>query len=182
MRHALLLCALAVLAPGAAVAQHQPEEAATQFGAALHSEDYAAAARLMHPAALRQLREFFAPMVANAQGAELAKQVFGVESSAAFAAMPDTVLFANFLRTVLNSQPGLGKAMRESKLEILGHVSGQGDTALVVTRTTMSIQGTTLSTFDVMPFAQFEGQYRGLLKADFTNMAAMLKARLGRGS
>jgi hypothetical protein len=173
---------LSLLLTPAVSAQGTPEAAATAFGAAIKGADYAAAARIMHPSALRQLHQLFAPLVTAPKAGDMAKQLFGVESASAFASTPDTVLFARFLQTVMAQQAGVGEALRTAKIEALGHVAGSGDTALVVSRMTMTIQGITLSTFDVMPFTLYEGRYRGLLKADFTNMAAMLRSRLGQGS
>jgi hypothetical protein len=86
-----------------------------------------------------------------------------------------------FLEKV-TTQAGLGDALKGARITPLGHILLPGDTALVVSRMTMTAEGLTLSVFDVMPFIKHDGQYRGMLKADFTNMAAMLKARLGRGS
>ena len=173
-----LLLLLGILAPAPVVAQATPEAAAEAFGAAIVKNDWAGAARLMHPQALRQLRDIFVPLLSSPEGGEVGTQLFGVTSGAQLAATPDTALFARFLEKV-TTQAGLGDALKGATITPLGHVTLPGDTALVVSRMTMTAEGLTLSVFDVMPFIKHEGVYRGMLKADFTNMSAMLKARLG---
>jgi hypothetical protein len=46
----------------------------------------------------------------------------------------------------------------------------------------MRVQGVVITSYEVMPFLLYRGGYRGLLKADFTNMATMLKARFAKPS
>lgn len=156
-----------------------PEAAAQAFGDALKANDWAAAARLMHPEALSQLRSLFQPIMASEGGDQMAAQLFGVQSRAELATLPDTVMFASFLRNVLNQQPGLADAIRTATFTPLGHVNGGADTVLVVSRMAFTVEGMTISQFDVMPFIQDAGQWRGLLKADFTNMAAMIQRSMG---
>lgn len=180
MLRPLALCALlayAVPAPGAA--QDTPEAAATAFGNALRANDWAATARLMHPTALRQLRTLFEPIVAAEGMEQVGTRLFGTTSAAAFASTPDTVLFAAFLRNVLASQQGFGEALRGATIQPLGHVAQGADTMLVVSRMTLTIEGVTISEFDVMPFVHDQGRWWGILKADFTNMAAMMQRALG---
>lgn len=178
-RHLLVAGLLAVFAPGPARAQSTPEAAAAVFGNAVKANDWPAAARLMHPAALHQLRTLFEPLLSSPGGDEFGMQLLGVQSGAELAATPDTILFATFLRRVLSQQEGLAEALQTSTFTPLGHVTGGADTVLVVSRMTLTVKGIEISQFDVMPFLLLDGQWRGLLKADFTNMAAMLKRALG---
>jgi hypothetical protein len=170
--------------PQAAVSTQQaaggatPEAAAQAFGNALKANDWAAAARLMHPDALKQLRALFTPMLSIPGAESMGAELFGARSNADLATLPDTVMFASFLRNVLNQQPGLADAMRTSTFTPLGHVKAEGDTVLVVSRMAFTVEGMTVSQFDVMPFILDEGQWRGLLKADFTNMATMIRRGL----
>lgn len=180
MRCLSFVLILGLMIPAPAVAQTTPEAAAQSFGTALTTGDWPGAARLMHPQALGQLRDLFSSVVASPQGTELATQFFGVSSAAEFGTTPDTVLFARFLKNV-TSATGMADALKGAQITALGHVTLPGDTVLVVSRMTMSVQGITISSFELMPFVQLNGAYRGMLKADFTNMAAMLKARLTSG-
>lgn len=166
--------------PGRTWAQAEPEAAAMAFGNALKANDWAAAARLMYPEALHQLRGLFEPLVAAPGGNQIALQLFGVQSAAELATTPDTVLFANFLRVMVTREAGLAEALRTASITQFGHVPAGGDTVLVVGRTTLNIDGVIVSQFEVMPFVRADGRWWGLLKADFTNMAAMLQNAMGR--
>jgi hypothetical protein len=174
-----LLAALALNLP--LHGQASPEAAAEAFGASLRANDWPAAARLMHPDALHQLRGLLTPLVSSAKGGELGKQLFGVASAAELASTPDTVLFAAFLGKML-AQQGLAEVLKGAKMTPLGHVNQPGDTVLVVSRMVLTMNELTISSFDVMPFLPYKGAFRGLLKADFTNLITMLQARLGTGS
>lgn len=155
-------------------AQSTPEAAAMAMGNAISRSDWAAAARLMHPDAIRQLRELFRPFVEAPGMEELGPQVFDTPT-AELNALPDTVLYARFLGKVMGQLPGMSEALRNSRFTPLGHVAGGADTVLVVSRMEMTIEGMTISQFDVMPFRRENGTWWGLLKSDFTNMAAMLR-------
>lgn len=164
-----------VLATAPLAAQDTPEAAASAFETAFAAGDWAGAARLMHPAALRQMRELFALALTNENLAEARERLFGFHSPAEAATAPDTVMFASFLKAVTSRQPEFFAALKTAKMTPLGHVQGGADTALVVTRMTMDVAGATITQFDVMPFLRDGKVWRGLLKADFTNLAVMLK-------
>lgn len=150
-----------------------PEAAARVYGNAIKASDWAAAARLMHPSALRQLRSLFEPLFSIAEMQGSAVQMFGV-SAEAMPSTPDTVLFAAFLKNVLAQEEGIGEALNSAQITPLGHVA-VGDTMLVVSRTAITLEGTTITQYDVMPFIYDDGQWWALLKADVTNMAAMIQ-------
>lgn len=184
MRRALTLLPLLCFLPAGIPAQATPEAAATAFAATLRSGDWRGAARLMHPTALRQLRDLFSFALQDGTGDELRQQIFGVGSAAEAAALPDTILFANFLHAV-TTQGGaeLLQALATAEITPLGHLLQGPDTALVVSRMTMSVQGVSLTSYEVMLFRREQGTWLGLLKADMADMAAMLKQMSGlRGS
>jgi hypothetical protein len=128
----------------------------------------------MHPAALRQFRDFFSLALNNANLAEARQRLFGMSSTAEASAAPDTVLFAALLKNMLSRQPGYLEAMKTATVTPLGHIQ-QGDTVLVVVRIGLKAGNIPITQFDVMPFLRDGAVWRGLLKADITNMAAMLK-------
>lgn len=163
-----------VLATRQAQAQSTPEAAAEAMGAALSRSDWPAAARAMHPGALRQLRDVFRPLVTAPGMEEVGPQIFDTPGTE-FEAVPDTVLFARFLGKVMGQLEGAGEALRTARFTALGHVTGGADTVLVVSRMVMSVEGVTITQFDVMPMRYEDGRWWGLLKADFTNIAAMLQ-------
>jgi hypothetical protein len=83
---------------------------------------------------------------------------------------------------MLAQEEGLADAMRSATIEPLGHVA-RGDTMLVVTRTTIAVEGS----FDD-PVRRLcrslldDGQWWGLLKADLTNLAAMMNRAVNEQS
>ncbi|MBK8002574.1 MAG: hypothetical protein IPK12_01235 [Gemmatimonadetes bacterium] len=174
----LLLPALLLTAP-VARAQGTPEEAAVRMSAAQTQGDWAGAARMMHPASLRQLRDLFSPLMASQGGAVVATRLFGLTSAAEFAATPDTVLFARLMKSVIESEAMLKQALSSTVVTPLGHVRGGGDTVFVVTRQRMTVETIEITTFPVMPFLKEGDRWWGLLTADLTNIAAMLKRTLG---
>jgi len=174
LKRAPLLVLVLSLGAGSLSAQATPEAAATAFGTAIAGGDWAAAARLMHPAALRQFRDFFSLALTNDKLTEAREKLFGFKSTAEASAAPDTVLFAALLKNMLSRQPGYLEAMKTAKVEPLGHIQ-QGDTVLVVVRVGLKAGNIPITQFDVMPFLRDGAVWRGLLKADITNMAAMLK-------
>jgi hypothetical protein len=160
------------------LSQTTPEQAASDFAGAIKSGDWSKAAGLMHPNALSQLRTLFEPIVSTPGGQEVAKQIFEINSAAEFKSVPDTLLFARLMKAV-STQQGMGDALKNSTITPLGHISQPGDTVFVVSRVGVNVEGLELTTFEVMPFLLYQGQYRALLKADFTNMANMLRKQLG---
>lgn len=158
--------------------QKTPEQAATEFATAIKSGDWSKAAQIMHPAALSQLRTLFEPIVTAPGGTEVAAQIFQIKTPEEFKTVPDTLLFARLMKAV-SAQQGMADALRNSTITPLGHISQPGDTVFVVSRVAMNVEGIELTTFEVMPFLLYQGQYRALLKADFTNMAKMLRKQLG---
>lgn len=158
--------------------QKTPEQTATDFATAIKTGNWSRAAQIMHPAALTQLRTLFEPIVSTPRGAEVGAQIFQINSPAEFKAAPDTLLFARLMKAV-SAQQGMGDALRNSTVTPLGHISLPGDTVFVVSRVGVTVEGTELTTYEVTPFLLHQGEYRALLKADFTNMAKMLRKQLG---
>jgi hypothetical protein len=171
----VLLAATLALACRTLAAQNTPEAAASAFGTAVAAGDWAGAARLMHPGALRRMRELYALALTNENLAKAREQLFGFQSAAEAASAPDTVMFAAFLKSLLSHQPEYLAALKTAKLTTLGHIQQAGDTTLVVTRITFESGGSTVSQFDVMPFLRDGSVWRGLLKPEFVNLATMLK-------
>jgi hypothetical protein len=183
MKRAALLLLAGVLVGGPPLqSQATPEAAAAAFGKAIQTNDWAGAVRLMHPDALHQMRQMMEPLLNMPEGADMRQQLFGVASAAESAATPDTVVFAHFFKAALNQEEGLTQALQSATVTPLGHIDQPGDTVLVVTRINLTVSGVPFSSFDVMPFLLYQGNYRGLFKADITNFANMLQAKLGKRS
>src|ERR1051326_1752546 len=168
-RISIRLLVVLFLAAAPLSAQGTPEAAAAAFGAAVAAGDFPAAARLMHPAALRQMHDLFALALTNEKLGEARERIFGFHSLAEASSAPDTVIFAAFLKTLLSRQPEYAAALKTARLTPLGHIQQGPDTAIVVTRISLDIAGATITQFEVMPFLREVQAWRGGLKADFTN-------------
>lgn len=172
-----LMIGLTLLATFPVAAQPTPEAAQRDYGEAIKSSDWATAARMMHPGAIKQLRSLFEPILAFPEAEELGRKLFDLESPGALSTTPDTVFFAAFLKNSTNEQ-GLTEILKTSRTDPLGHIVQAGDTTLVVSRVTVETEGISISSFDVQPWVFENGRWWGLLKTDFTNMAAMLRKAL----
>lgn len=167
---------LAAVVPGGA--QSSPEDLARRYSEALAQGDFAGAARLTHPAAQRQMRELFEPLLESALFDQLGPTLFSVSSRDELVRTADSTLFAAFLRNAVAREDGLGDALRSAKTTVLGTVPGAADTAYVVMRVEMTVEGIVISQFDVMPALRHDGVWLGLLKADFGNMAILMRRAL----
>jgi hypothetical protein len=153
-------------------AQETPEAAALAYATAFRDGRWLAAARLMHPHALQQLRAAAQVL----EGDQVRERLFGVRSATETAAMSDTVLFAAFLKAVGSRTA----AMRTATFEPLGSLPQGKDTAVVVLRVAGEIQGQLFSAYEVMPFLRSGSVWRALLKSDLLNAIAALTG--GRSS
>jgi hypothetical protein len=177
-----VLASFALLAlPAVTSAQSTPEASVELYAAALRAKDYAAATRLMHPAAVAQIRPLMQLLsqVDSQMGndGEALLHFFGTTSSAQLAAMPDTVLYARLLERLLRDSEG-GDVVTNASFVPLGHVTQPGDTALVVARVTVNVEGTAISTYEVMPMVQWQGAWRHLLQEDISNLIIMLQEQM----
>lgn len=173
---ALLSAALILpLSAQAPVTAETPEQVARNYSEAVFRGEWQTAAAFMHPRALREFRELFVPIVNTAGMEELREQFFGAATAGALSAMSDTAVFAAFIERIVGEQGEMADAMRTARVTAYGHVAGGADTVLVVSRTTMRVEGVEVSQFEVIPMLRHGETWRALLRADFTNMAAMLR-------
>lgn len=173
---------LFVIASTTAVrAQATPEALAQQYSAAIREGDFAGAARLMHPSALRQVRELFTPLLEGEFFDQVGPALLGVTSRTELSQMADSTLFAALLRNGVAQQAGGRELLKTATTTVIGAVAVGADTAYVVTRVEVNYEGIAISQYDVMAVVRDAGVWRGLLKADLSNMAALLRAALQRG-
>ena len=151
-----------------------PDNVARAYSQALAGGDYAGAARLTHPEALKQLRGLFEPLV-EASPEEVGAMLFQVQSKSDFDNLADTLLFSRFINGIFGLRPELGEMMKTATTNVLGHVKGGVDTVFVVAKTEITVEGVAVSQYEVMPMARHEGEWRALMKADFANMAQAMR-------
>ena len=179
MRFAVLLLALALAAPAPLVAQDadSPEAAAGAFAARLRAADWNGMAALMHPAALAEFRLMLAPILEHPAGGQLRQALFGAAEPDSLTALTDAGLFGRFIGAVLSEDPDRLATVREAEVRIVGHVL-EGDTAHVVSRSSLDHDGMRLTQMEVSSFVRHEGRWLALLTGEFSGMAAALARML----
>jgi hypothetical protein len=170
-----LLCALA--SPGTAQEPESPEALVGAYMSAMKASDWDRLAGYMHPDALTDFKDMFAPIIALGTDAELTA-LFGLPDAAAYPTADASRVFTGFMASVVGS-PEMAAVMANTQHQIIGGVPEQGtDIIHVVVRGTVSVQGMTITQMEVMPVRQDGGRWRAMLSGDLEGMATMLKQQL----
>ena len=177
--HVLVLTLLgAALTPAPASAQgvaETPEQVAERYIHALKARQWDSMALLMHPAALRQLRDVLTPLFEAPSLGEARDELLGVHSIGEAQALSDTAVFIAFMSRAMSSQTQLMDLMGRAQIQVLGHLAEGPDTVHVLYR--ISIEDTTVvvSKMDVFSELRWGDSWRGLLEADLRMLGAMLR-------
>jgi len=185
-----LVLAAALLAPVGLAAQDaanhapaRPPDASTPEAATLslvesiRAADYERMADLMHPDALEELRRLFEPILEAPEMADFRQEIFGVSSTDSATALSGRAIYETIISFALGSDPATAAAMQSVRAEVVGHVA-EGDTAHVVYRMNMNVEGFELAQTAVASFREHEGRWLGLLTADIRGMIAGLRQAL----
>ncbi len=152
-----------------------PEQVAGRYLRAMSAQQWDTMAALMHPGALRQLRSLLAPLV-EAPSLDGARQdLLGIHSLKEAQALSDAALFAAFIAHILNAKAGVMDVLRDSKIQVIGHVPEGSDTVHIVYRLDYEKEGVGVSKMDVFSMQRMGNTWRGLLSGDFRMLAAMLR-------
>ena len=168
----LLLCA-----PAQSQIAETPEQVTGRFISAMTAENWQAMGALMHPNALKEMRQFLAVLFEAPNADEARQQLLGVRTVKEAQALSDTAVFASLMR-MMGEQTELGALLKTAKVQVLGHLNEGQDTAHVVYRMAMTINGVSVSRMDVMSLARSPAGWRGLLKGDISALGAGLRAAL----
>ena len=173
MRIAVLMLSLAMLAPMGVRAQEadSPEAAARAFAARLGAGDWDGMAALMHPTALAEFRQMLAPVLDHPAGGQIREVLFGSSEPDSLTALTDARLFGRFIGAVLSQDADMLAAVRDADVQIVGHVM-EGDTAHVVSRSSLDYEGMEMTQMEVSSFVPHEGRWFALLTGEFSGMAA----------
>jgi len=174
--HAFLITAV-LLAPPMLPAQtgETPTAVATRFVDAMRVAQWDSMAALMHPEALRHLRELLTPVLESPAAADARQQLFGFRDPRQAARLSDAEVFGALMRATIASDPATLDALKSATLETLGEVPEGRDTVHVVYRLTLELSGIRMSRMDVMTLRRYHGTWRGLLKGDVSALAALLR-------
>jgi hypothetical protein len=140
-------------------------------------------AGLMHPDALRDLKQTFAPALeaADADSDELRQvmRFFGKPKDVKeLLALPPDKFFARFLEGTMESVPRLRKVLSGSEFQMIGTVYEKDGTAHVVYRGRIKVNEVTVSKVDVISLKQDGESWRMLLSGDFKALADQLRGAL----
>lgn len=173
---ALLACAAAPLHSQAA--GETPVQVATRYIDHMRAGEWQQMAALMHSDALLQLRRMLQPLFDSPNGDEFREQLLGVASIAEASALSDTTVFANLARISTTRDSTLAQAVRTAQVQFIGELPEGRDTMHVVYRMTLTIEGSTFTQMDVFSMGRSNRGWRGLLKGDFTALAAAISNAL----
>ncbi|MGD8495057.1 MAG: hypothetical protein PVF05_02635 [Gemmatimonadales bacterium] len=154
-----------------------PEAASRSLVQAIRAADYDAMADLMHPDALDELRELFVPVFRAEEMAEFRQQMFGVATADEALALSGRDIYRTIIEFAVAGDPTMNSALRSVQADVIGKVM-EGDTAHVVYRLNMQVEGIDLSQTSVASFREHEGRWLGILTADLRGMIAGLRQAL----
>ena len=161
-RFALPAALLLLLASRPAAAQQTPEQAAEQYFAQLRAEALGPSASLLAPGELEKLKTMMAALERRDTTTtyHLIAPVLNLDHGAVASATPERVYTGvlNRLRFVADIQQG-------APIEIVGHVM-EGDTAHVLYRVRMAVDGADVSRREVISLVRHGGVWRVLLHPD----------------
>lgn len=168
-----LLLAVLLLAARPAAAQATPEALAERYFQTMRAGDWKANAALMHPEALESFRSMLIPILEIDESGEVARML-GVANNDAVAKLAPAAFYEHFLTGMMGQQAELKTILAGSEADIVGHVM-EGDTAHVVYRMNMEINGATVSKLTVISARRDGGVWKALLTGDMENLAGMLR-------
>jgi hypothetical protein len=180
----LLLIALTARAPQAQTPQAQtaqaqtsetPEQVTDRFITAMRAADWQGMASLMHQNALKEMRQLLAGVFEAPNAGPIRQQLLGVTTLQQAQALSDTAVFAALMR-MTTQDADVAELLKSAKVQVLGHVNEGADTVHVVYRMAMTINGIAITKMDVMSLARSPVGWRGLLKGDFSALAAGIRA------
>lgn len=166
--------------PRAAADTESAQQVTLRFIDAMRANDWIGVAKLMHPAALHQLREFFSVLFESPDAEPIRRELLGVSNIVEARAMSDTALFVSLLRVSTRS-PEMSEVFKSAKVQILGQINEGPDTTHVLYRMQMTLEGTPVTSMDVFSLARSPAGWRGLLKGDMAAFAAAIRAAVQRG-
>lgn len=140
--------------------------------------------KLMHPDALKSTRAILLLIVEEAAKEGQEKQALalfsGVRSADELKKLDDVQVLAAFYRGIRRIAPALKKVLDAAEIQTIGHVMEGKDTAHVVCRMIVSIEGVTITEMSVMSLQRTESGWRMLLSGDVEGKVRVLKQKFGR--
>ncbi len=159
-----------------------PEQVARNLWDAVQAQDWGRAAGLMHPLALRQLRDVLNPLILlDGIAADSARQtLFGSVSRDVARAASDSAVYTNLMRFSSSVKAPLPGAMEPTHYQYLGTLREGADTAHVVGRVSLMMQGRPAGWIQVTSLMRSGSTWRGLLEPNWSQLAWALRGAMER--
>jgi hypothetical protein len=160
-----------------------PESVVKSYLEALKSGQYLAVAELMHPEALEKFRGMMLPLVEEAAGTDEAASILvlfrGVSDVAALKKLSPAEFFAAFFGGITDANPMLKDALASGSMNPIGSVP-EGDMLHMVCRTSVSVEGISLTKMEVISLRQAQGNWRVLLSGEMEGIVQALRKAAGK--
>lgn len=139
------------------------------------ASDFERAATLMHPDALADLQNMLVVVAKDEPG--MGRVFTGAESAEALAALSPEEVYTRFIGSILKIQPDMADILGTMEAEVVGHVAEGDSLAHVLSRSTMSTSGATVTQMQVVTVRQYDDGWRALLSGDISSFAQMIRAQ-----
>jgi len=160
-----------------------PEAVAGRAIKALKEDRLDDFAKDMHPDALKELKSALVSVAEAAaksgEGKEILALLGDAKSVADLKKLDDQQFFVAFYRGLIRLQPKLKQVLSTADVKIIGHVMEGEDTAHVVHRMIMDVEGIKVSKTDIISMRKRESSWGMLLTGDLENVTKSLKRQFG---
>lgn len=156
----------------AVTALESPEVVAAQYMNAMRKRNWTRSAQLMHPDALKQLKQLFRPFMSTAQGREVGALLFKVRTATDYEKLTGAQLFVRLMEALMNMSPEVAAALGTAEYEIVGHVAEAPDLAHIVYRMKTKTRGISVTKAAVMSLKKSGNTWRGVLTGEIEGLAA----------
>ena len=167
--------------------QETPESIAKAYMEASRQADWIKAASYMHPDALKQLRDLFAPLVAAAKSEKdklEMEAVLGVKDKAEFDKLSDAEVFGKVLGLMASVTPELKNVLNSSTFDVIGNIQESADLTHILYRMTIKLdlpglkEPLSMTKLEAISMRRFETSWRAELSGDLQGVAKAMAAGL----
>ena len=175
-----LLALVLAFAPAAVLAEAQSPEYVAKVGLDLVSkQDWPAYTHLMHPEALRSMKQMFRPIVAADDKGEATRGLFGVVSLKDYDAASDSALFCSLMVNLMKIAPTMADVVKNAEYTVIGSVPEGKDLAHVVYRVHTAAEEVQVTKVAAITLRRHGESWRFLLSGNIEGLVSALKKGQG---
>jgi hypothetical protein len=168
------------LAPAFALAEGQSPEEVARVGLDLVSKrDWPAYAHLMHPEALRSMKQMFRPIVEADTKGEAAQGLFGVAGIGDYDAASDSALFCSLMVNLMKIAPTMVEAVKNAQYTVIGSVPEGQDLVHVVYRVRTAAEDVQVTKVSAISLRRHGETWRFLLSGNMEGLVSALQKAHG---